>query len=384
MLSTRPLLRPIAVALLAALLPALVAAQVTLPHPAFRTLAADPALATFPVPVLVPPLGASLFDGLIAVQAGVTASTTGLPGVQSYEILAALADQPAPPARARLNAALGPALYDAANDRSGDPACAPPASYCAYTMYVEGPPTAEVFFDLRAAGKPIAVQHGLCCNGESWTVAWLDPAANASYSLFLYLEPANRVGAAGPGPANLAFAQQLADVVVTFIPLQAGMTPPPPMSGAFLPPEYFLPDPAIMATLGFSRNPSQDLALDDRETSMRGWAFLPAQHGMLVVGATVATSELSGALWLADELARLRDDGLTAGPPHAGLPPNEEARIVHGEFFGRSLYHRVGAVTCQVHLLFPVNWLDDPQLEAAVDHALATCLDRARAHPAGQ
>jgi hypothetical protein len=384
MLRTRTLLRQIAVALLAALLPALVAAQVTLPHPAFRTLAADPALATFPVPVLVPPLGASLFDGLIAVQSGVTASTTGLPGVESYEILAALADQPAPPARARLNAALGPPLYDAANDRSGDPACAPPAAYCAYTMYVEGPPTAEAFFDLSTVGKPVVVHHGLCCDGESWTVAWLDPAANASYSLFLYLEPANRVGASGPGPANLAFAQQLADLVVTFIPLQAGMTPPPPMSGAFLPPEFFLPEPTAMAALGFSRHPSHDMALDDRETSMRGWAFSSDQHGMLVAGAIVASSELSAAVRLHDELAQLRERGRTVSPPRAGLPPNEEARTVGVPLADLFLYHRVGTVTCQILLAPPPTPQTDPQLQTAVDHALATCRARARAHPTGR
>jgi serine/threonine-protein kinase len=72
------------------------------------------------------------------------------------------------------------------------------------------PPNAELFRSLKVSGKPAVVHHGVCCNGESWTVIWFDEPENVSYSLSWYLELATRIGAENKiDSSNRRFADEL-------------------------------------------------------------------------------------------------------------------------------------------------------------------------------
>lgn len=120
-------------------------------------------------------------------------------------------------------------------DADPAPDCLQPGpNYCADTGYVQGPPTGEAFFHMQSAGgHPGRVSHGVCCNGEGWTVQWYVPDDDTTHTLTLYLDPADRVGhfdlvpatddnSRRLGPPNVSVAQWLLDQTDTFIGFRKG------------------------------------------------------------------------------------------------------------------------------------------------------------------
>jgi hypothetical protein len=81
---------------------------------------------------------------------------------------------------------------------------------------------AERFDRLAVNGQPAVVRHGTCCNGEHWRADWYDPGADASYEIFLHLDVAQRLGATGLAPENVASARRLAELAAAMIPLPLG------------------------------------------------------------------------------------------------------------------------------------------------------------------
>ena len=150
------------------------------PHPAFAAAAADPSLARFPRPVLVPSAAAALFDGLVLADARVWDDAAGAP---FYGINAAPPGGELGLTAVGVGGSAGRAAYERMAGRDRDPACAEPATYCAWAPQPAWPPLGEAFYGLRLGGRPAVVSHRTCCRGESWSVSWYDPASDATYGL---------------------------------------------------------------------------------------------------------------------------------------------------------------------------------------------------------
>jgi hypothetical protein len=212
--------------------------------------------AAFSGQILVPAADAPLFQGLSAAAIDPLPAEDGRPA--GYQLWLTTDGQHGTLPAIELDGALGRWPDQVENNSAVPDGCVVEAGSCANhpSAGSQSQPGAERFFDLTVKGQPAVVEHRTCCDGESWSVAWYDPAIDQSFLLVLHTESGNSALADNlfgqPSdrldPSHALFATRLTQSAAELVILRQPPAPPAPAPAvAVSPPSEPTPPPSASA-----------------------------------------------------------------------------------------------------------------------------------------